>query len=200
MAVKSIQLGHDPAPAVREAAAVLLAGGVMIFPTETVYGIGVAAGDARALAKLRALKRRDADKPFQLLVSDVTMAKRLGAVFSMRAERLARNYWPGPMTMVVPDGTGSTLGIRIPNSPFVLALCGELDRAIISSSANPAGAPPPGDAADADVFGDAVALLVDGGPVIEGVPSTVVKCEGDTYVILRRGGISDDAIDAAWNE
>lgn len=201
LAKKHIDIGDDIRPAVREAAEILRNGGVIVFPTETVYGIGVISGNAAALGRLRSLKERDADKPFQYLAADLTMAKSMGAVFSTKAEKLARNYWPGPLTLVVPDGTdGGTLGIRVPDSLFVFALCRELGRPIVSSSANPAGAPPPVTAAAADVFGDAVDLLVDGGGTADGVPSTVVRCRADSFEILRSGGVDDEAIQAAWDE
>lgn len=197
----AIPMNEDAAMrrAVDRAAEVLAGGGVVVFPTETVYGVGVASGDAAALAALRRLKERDAGKPFQFLAADMTMATKLGAVFPAGAKNLAESFWPGPMTLVVPDGTGGMIGVRIPDSPFVLELCRKLDRAIVSSSANPAGAPPPPDADAADAFGDDVALLVDGGPVVGGVPSTVVRCSGEGFEILRPGGISTNALVAAWN-
>lgn len=202
MAMERIATGKSMDAAVEKAARIMEEGKVVVFPTETVYGIGVISGNSAALAALRRLKNRDSGKPFQYLAADVRMAKALGAVFESKAQKLARNYWPGPLTLVVPDGTGSggTLGIRIPDSPFVHALCKRLGRAIVSSSANPAGQPPPLDADAADAFGDAVALLVDSGPVVGGVPSTVVRCAIDDYEILREGGLSAEAIDAAWNE
>lgn len=201
MARQSISLANTLDEAVAKAAGVFRAGGVVVFPTETVYGIGVASGDAAALAKLRRLKQRDAEKPFQLLTADIDAAKKNGAVFSSRCLRLARRFWPGPLTIVVPDTSGTgTLGIRIPDSCFVLALCRELEIPIISSSANSAGRMPPLDAAAADTFGDDVDLLVDGGAVTGGTPSTVVRCLGDKYEILRPGGIGAEAIASAWRE
>lgn len=205
MVIRRIHIKDGMDEAVSEAAAAMERGGVVIFPTETVYGIGVLSGDAAALARLRALKGRAADKPFQLLTSGVDMARNLGAVFSTRAANLARNYWPGPLTLVVPDGTGGdgTLGVRVPDSPFALALIERLGRPIVSSSANPAGMTPPVDADAADVFSggeDGVALLVDGGPVVGGMPSTVVRCGTDEYEILREGGVDIEAVRAAWEE
>lgn len=205
MAIRRIHLQDGMDKAVSEAAAAMERGGVVIFPTETVYGIGVVSGDAAALARLRLLKGRAADKPFQLLTSGVGMARKMGAVFSSRAAKLARNYWPGPLTLVVPDGTGGdgTLGIRVPDSPFALALIERLGRPIVSSSANPAGMPPPLDADAADVFSygeDGVALLIDGGPVVGGTPSTVVRCGVDAYEILREGGVDGEAVRVAWEE
>ncbi len=201
MAREAIVCGADPRPAAVRAAEVLRGGGVVVFPTETVYGVGVAAGDPVALDKLRRLKGRPAEKPFQHLAADVDMAKRLGAVFSGRAERLARRFWPGALTLVLPDGRspGGTLGIRIPDSPFVLALCRELAGPIVTSSANAAGSPPPATAAAADAFGDDVDLLVDGGEAVGGVASTVARCVGEEVHILREGGVSGAAIRAAWD-
>lgn len=201
MAVKRIAIGDNMEAAVRKTVETFRQGGTVVFPTETVYGVGVLSGDAAALDRLRRLKGRSDAKPFQYLVSDVEMARRFGAVFTGGAAKLARNYWPGPLTLVVPDGTGtSTLGIRVPDSPFILAVCRELNRPIVSSSANPAGGEAPLDAAAADVFGDDADLLVDGGPATDGVASTVVRCDAGGYEILRCGGVDAEAIDAAWNE
>ncbi|MCD8140104.1 MAG: threonylcarbamoyl-AMP synthase [Planctomycetaceae bacterium] len=205
MAARHIAVQDGLDEAVEAAAEVMENGGVAIFPTETVYGIGVVSGDAAALDKLRRLKERGPDKPFQYLVADAEMAKAMGAVFPGRAGRLANHFWPGPMTMVVPDGTGGngTLGLRVPNSPFVLALLERLRRPIISSSANHAGEEPPCDVNAADVFAggpDGVELVVDGGPVMCGLPSTVVRCFEGGFEILREGSIDNEALRVAWEE
>lgn len=202
MAKRNIELSQDTKKAVKETAEVLEAGGVAVFPTETVYGIGVITGNADALAKLRRLKGRAEGKPFQFLAADMEMARHsLGAVFSTKAKKLANNYWPGPLTIVVPDGTGDgTLGIRVPDSLFVYELCKRLERPIIASSANPAGSVPPLSAGAADVFGEEIDILVDGGPIVDGIPSTVVRCIGDEYEILRCGGVSAADIESAWDE
>ncbi len=200
MAAKTIRIANDWQSAVAPAAEVLRAGGVLVFPTETVYGIGVAADRPDALEKLRRLKQRPDEKPFQFLAADRAMAKSIGAVFSEKAERLAQAFWPGPLTLVVPDAAGAAfLGIRVPASAFVLALCRSLGGPIISSSANPAGAPPPADAAAADCFGTEVDLLIDAGAVAAGIPSTVVRCGEEKYEMLREGGIPQTSIDSVWN-
>lgn len=200
MAKETIICGADPKGAAVRAAGVLRDGGVVVFPTETVYGIGVAAGSPAALATLRRLKARPDEKPFQVLAADMAMAENLGAVFSGQAERLAMRFWPGALTLVLPDGAGGTLGIRVPDSPFVLALCRELGGPVVTSSANAAGDAPPATAAAADVFGDAVDLLVDGGPAAAGVASTVVKCDGAACDILREGAIPASAVRDVWEE
>lgn len=200
MAAKIISLSDGLDEAVNAAVASLRESGVIVFPTETVYGIGVTAGDPIAYAKLRCLKQRPDGKPFQYLCADVQMAEGLGAVFSEQCLRLAENFWPGPLTMVVPDGTEEgSLGIRIPDSSFMLALCRKLEKPIIASSANVSGKRVPQDAATADTFGNAVCLLVDGGATTEGVPSTVVRCLDNQCEILRAGGIKSEAIKAVWS-
>lgn len=199
MAAKRIAITDGLEAAVEAAAGVFASGGLVVFPTETVYGIGVAAGQADALAKLRRLKSRDAAKPFQFLAADMAMAEAMGAVFSRPARRLAERCWPGPLTLVVPNRLGGEeLGIRIPDSAFMLAVCRRLGGAVISSSANPAGLPPPRDADEADAFGAETDLLVDGGPVAGGTPSTVLRCRADNYEILRQGGVSAETIRHIW--
>lgn len=196
MARRRIGLEEGTAEA---AAAVLAAGGVAVFPTETVYGVGAAAGHAGGMARLRTLKGREGGKPFQLLAADIGMAAEAGAVFRGGALALARRFWPGPLTLVVPARDGTALGIRIPDFPFVRDLCLRLGGMVAASSANRAGEPAPADAEAADAFGDAVDLLVDAGPASGGVASTVVECLRDDYRILREGAIAAPALAAAWN-
>lgn len=203
MAAKTIRIDADDgdARAVAAAVDVLRAGGVLLFPTETVYGIGAASSRADALAKMRRLKERPDGKPFQLLAADAAMAEKIGAMFDAGAKRLAQTFWPGPLTLVVPNANsaeGETLGIRVPASELMLAVCCALGEPVIYSSANPAGRPPPKDAASADCFGDEADLLLDAGAAANGTPSTVVRCRGETYEILREGGIATESIDAVW--
>lgn len=202
MAKEVIRIEHTLDPAVSAARRVFERGGVAIFPTETVYGIGVVSADPDALARLARLKRRPDNKPFQLLVSGRDMAVALGAKFSPGACRLADRFWPGPLTLVVSDANdanGGTLGVRAPRSAFMLEVLRGLGRAVVSSSANPAGSPPPTEAALADAFGDAVDLLVDGGPCEEKEPSTVVRCGEDDFTILRQGALAEAEIRGVWH-
>lgn len=199
MAKEVIRISHTLEPAVSAACHTFERGGVVVFPTETVYGIGVISADPDALARLARLKQRSDGKPFQLLVSGRDMAVSLGARFSPGACRLADTLWPGPLTLVVPDAAGATLGVRAPRSAFMLEVLRELGRAVVSSSANPAGLPPPTEAALADVFGDDVDLLVDGGPSEEKEPSTVVSCGENDFTILRQGALAEAEIRGVWH-
>ncbi|MDR3078386.1 MAG: threonylcarbamoyl-AMP synthase [Planctomycetota bacterium] len=200
MAPSRVSLSEDPEAALAAAAGILAGGGVAIFPTETVYGVGAAAGCPEALARLRRLKGREDGKPFQFLAADLEMARALGVRVTPEAERLARRFWPGPLTLVMPSEKGGEgVGIRIPDAPFVLALCRRLGRALVASSANPAGAPPPTDAQAAEVFGEAVDILVDGGRT-DGAPSTVASCLDGELRILRPGALDPLFLFAAWRE
>ncbi len=219
---------EDFAGTLRRAAECFLRGGVVVFPTETVYGVGVAAGDAAALGRLREIKRRDGGKPFQRLAADVEMAERLGTVFSPSARRLAEKFWPGPLTLVLPakavlpaslrdnangsaiatanDSVGEsadgTLGVRVPAFPWVLEVCRLLASPIVSSSANEPGLPPALDGEAAWEFALAVGadLFIDGGAIPGGVASTVARCNGNDLQILRQGALPEADLRAVWRD
>lgn len=195
-----MRLDTDFTSAVTAAVESLATGGIVIFPTETVYGIGVDAVNQEALSRLRGLKGRDADKPFQLLIADSRMGLTMGGLFSPGAKRLADRYWPGPLTLIVPDAQGGTLGLRVPDHDFILAVIKKFGRAIATSSANPGGQPPPVEADGADVFGTAVDLLIDGGVCVVGTASSVVLTDKDNgFRVLREGAIAGEDLAVVWN-
>ncbi|HEY6608525.1 MAG TPA: L-threonylcarbamoyladenylate synthase [Candidatus Limnocylindria bacterium] len=173
------------------AAELLRDGEVVAFPTDTVYGIGVAASRPDRIEALFALKSRPLDRRIPLLVADLAQARELGARADERAERLTEAFWPGPLTLVVPMG-GATQAFRAPDHPVALALIGEAG-AIYATSANISDEP---DTLGADevliAFAtrqDGLAAVVDGGPVPGGVASTVLDLSGDSVRILRDGPI-----------
>ncbi len=201
-----------------QAAACLREGGIAAFPTETVYGVGVRADDPAALARLAAVKGRQPDKPFAILVADIAGARALVGALPATAERLMRHFWPGPLTVVVsipppakpafgrerdrrsgplrgPLAGGRTIGLRCPDHPIARAFMRAAGVPIAASSANRSGA------ADARTAAEVVAALsgvvdfiVDGGPCREGRPSTVVEVTDDRVQILREGAIAKTAI------
>ncbi|HYM49796.1 MAG TPA: L-threonylcarbamoyladenylate synthase [Candidatus Limnocylindrales bacterium] len=188
----------DP-PHVEAAAARLRAGGVIAFPTETVYGVGALAGDPGAVSRLYAIKRRPGSQPMILLVRDAAQVEAL-AVADERARRLMRRFWPGALTIVLPRrpgmrtpaALGETLAFRAPGHPVVLDLLQCLGEPLASSSANRAGDPPPLDAVAAlAALGDDVDLVLDGGAVTIGRPSTIVDLSGPSMRILRQGSITE---------
>jgi L-threonylcarbamoyladenylate synthase len=187
----------------------LRAGGVVVFPTESVYGLGADATSAAAVARLVAVRGREAGKPILVLVRDLAMAEAMSATFPPVARRLACRLWPGPLTLVVPArpglpepltaGTG-TIGVRVPGHPTAAALVAGLGGPLTAPSANPPGGASPRriEAARAH-FGDAVDAYVDGGE-LPGGASTVVAVDGDVVRVLREGLVPRAAIDAALAE
>jgi L-threonylcarbamoyladenylate synthase len=184
--------------AARDAAlGALRRGELALFPTETVYGVGADAAHPAAVARLAAAKGRPDGKPFQWLVSDADAARRGSTGWDDRAARLARAFWPGPLTLVLPAGDG-TVGWRVPAHDWLLGLLRALGGPIVASSANPAGLPPPKTCAEAvRLLGGSASLAVDGGTIAEGSPSTVAELTRDGLRVLRPGAISEEALRAA---
>jgi L-threonylcarbamoyladenylate synthase len=186
--------------------AALAAGELVVFPTESVYGLGADARSAAAVDRLVSVRGRDPGKPILVLVRDLAMAETVAADVPSAARRLARKFWPGPLTLVLPArdelpapltaGTG-TIGVRVPGHPDATALVAGLGGPVTAPSANPPGAPPPRNVADARAyFGDAVAVYVDGGELTGG-GSTVASIENDRVRVLRAGPVSEAALTAA---
>jgi L-threonylcarbamoyladenylate synthase len=183
---------------IRRAASVILHGGIVAFPTETFYGLAVDALDARALARLYALKDRTEAKVSALLVEDLSMFARLCSDLPRRARELAREYWPGPLTIAAParedlpaplvqDGF---VAARMSSHPLAHALVAVTGRPITATSANPAGQPPVQSAAAvAAYFQGRNFHLLDGGETPGGLPSTIVRVRGDEVTVLRQGAI-----------
>lgn len=179
------------------AAAELRAGGVLAFPTETVYGIGTLRGNAAGMEQMRRIKGRDAEKPFQILIPAPEYAEKCAEV-SPLARRLIERFFPGPLTLVLPDGTGGTAGIRMPQNDWLLRLMKLLDCALVATSANRSGEPPATTASMAETaLGEDLALIIDGGPSKVGAASTVAQLCGDKIKILRAGVIRAEDLQAA---
>ncbi|OYZ99377.1 MAG: threonylcarbamoyl-AMP synthase [Rhizobiales bacterium 17-65-6] len=187
--------------AVTEAARVLQAGGLVAFPTETVYGPGADAGNPPAVAQVYAAKGRPAFNPLISHVPDLDAAVRLGT-FSEAALRLARAFWPGPLTLVVPcRDTGAvcdlaragldTVALRVPAHSVARAFLAAAGRPVVGPSANRSGHVSPTLAAhvDADLDGR-IDVILDAGPTPVGVESTIVDCSGEHPALLRPGGIA----------
>jgi L-threonylcarbamoyladenylate synthase len=196
-------LAPDPAGLAR-AAATLAQGGLVAFPTETVYGLGANAGDDRAVAAIFAAKGRPHFNPLILHVADVAAARALGR-FDDRAERLAAAFWPGPLTLVLPlrDGAGvsplataglPTVALRVPAHPVARALISAFGGPVAAPSANPSGRVSPTTAAHvAAGLGARIDAVVDGGPCPVGLESTILGLDGPA-VLLREGGIAAERL------
>jgi L-threonylcarbamoyladenylate synthase len=178
-------------------AAQLLAGGAVVaFPTDTVYGIGVAASVPERVEALFAIKRRPPEKQIPMLVADLSEARTAGFDADARAERLAQRFWPGALTLVLGD-EGGTQAFRAPDHPVALALI-RAAGPILATSANRSGEP---DTLGADevliafaMAGDELAAVVDGGQVPGGRPSTVLDLSVDPARVLRDGPLARDLL------
>lgn len=200
----SIVLAGDTADVVEQIAAVLSAGGVVVLPTDTVYGLAALARDRSATERLFELKGRAAAVPVAVLCADVAQALELADPAAGPAvAAAAQRWWPGPLTLVVPRRAGvdlhlgepaSTIGLRVPDHDLVRAVAVAVGP-IAATSANRHGEPTPSTAANVQAaLGTGVDLVVDGGVVAAGA-STVIDATGDPWTVLREGPIpSGDVI------
>lgn len=185
---------------ITHAVEILKAGGVILLPTETVYGIAADARSKSAIDKIFELKKRDGNKPLQVMVASIEQAEKI-AHFNDKARELARKHWPGALTIVLKlrsDGianyfnrAGDTVGIRIPNHPIALEIIRELNSPIAASSANISGEDPNIDFATASkTLGDKLDHLIDGGKSTIGISSTVIDAtDGANIKIIREGSV-----------
>jgi L-threonylcarbamoyladenylate synthase len=207
MTLRRVQDGPDGRAAAIEA---LRAGGVIAIPTDTVYGIGVSLDTPGGIERLFAAKSRPPDKAIALLLADAGQAAEIGEL-TPAARALAAAFWPGGLTLVVPrrtdralpaaltggelaPGAIPTVGLRVPNHDAPRALARELGP-LPTTSANRSGEPEARDADEIErLLGDAIDLVLDGGPAGGGPASTVVDVTTDTPRILRAGALDEEAI------
>ncbi|WP_296572052.1 L-threonylcarbamoyladenylate synthase [Phreatobacter sp.] len=202
----TLRLAPDAA-GMAEAGRLLRAGRLVAFPTETVYGLGADATDGRAVAAIYAAKGRPSFNPLIAHVATPEAALALGR-FNADARALARAFWPGPLTLVVPVASGEavadlaragldTVGLRVPSHPVAMALLAATGRPVAAPSANLSGHVSPTTAAHvlADLDGRIDAVM-DGGATAVGVESTIVACLDGPPVLLRPGGVPRDAVEA----
>ena len=178
-----------PAPAViEEAAQILRRGGLVIFPTETVYGVGANADDARAVERLYRVKGRPSGQPVTVHLADAALVRQMAVEWPRAAEALSRQFWPGPLTLVVPRREGGSVGLRVPRHPVAEALLAAAQVPVVAPSANVSGHPPPTTADEADhELGALVEYLIDAGSTPFGEASTVVDCTVTPPRLLRMG-------------
>jgi L-threonylcarbamoyladenylate synthase len=192
--------------AIRQAAAALTRGDIVAFPTETVYGLGANALDARAVAKVFAAKERPRFNPLIVHVPDLEAAERY-AVVNDTARKLAAAFWPGPLSLVLKKRPASgiaelvsagldTIALRSPAHKVAQALLQAANLPIAAPSANRSGRISPTTAADVEAeLGDRPAMILDGGPCPVGIESTVVAVLGDAPALLRPGAVTREAIE-----
>jgi L-threonylcarbamoyladenylate synthase len=197
--------GSDEA-AIAAGARALAAGDLVAFPTETVYGLGANALSPQAVSRVFAAKGRPPDHPLICHVADAGGLAPLVAEVSPDARALAQAFWPGPLTIILPrsqavpdavTGGRDTVAVRVPDHPLALALLEQFGGPVAAPSANRFGRPSPTRAGDVVTeLGDAVTVVLDGGPCAIGIESTVLDLTTEPPQVLRPGGISAEAIAA----
>lgn len=209
---RRIDVRHDPDPDLEEVIAHLEAGGLVAYPTETVYGIGGTMTEA-AVAALGRLKGREPDKPFLALVATAEAVPDLE--WTEAARTLAEIFWPGPLTLVLPDPTGifppgvrdertGAVGIRVSPHPLVSKLLARLGGPLTSTSLNEPGRPPAVSGSEAvEVvrrLGGKDVLVLDAGTLARSAPSTVVDCTAPEPIVLREGAVPAERLRCAIPE
>jgi len=203
--VKATPVVHTSSPgAIEKAAAIIRQGGLVAFPTETVYGLGADACNPLAVARIFEVKQRPSIDPLIVHVADAESARRYGEFPHQPAAELMRKFWPGPLTLVVvkkdivpPIVTAGldTVAIRVPAHPAALGLIRACGRAIAAPSANPFGYVSPTEARHvADQLAD-IDLILDGGRCPVGVESTILSLVDPRPCVLRAGGVPPEAIE-----
>jgi L-threonylcarbamoyladenylate synthase len=181
-------------------------GGMIAYPTETFYGLGVDPFNEIAIKKLFALKGRDFDKPVSILIKDKKMLLTVVEAISPLAEILIKKFWPGPLTIIfkakksIPSiltgGTGK-IGVRISSNPITQKLLEEIDSPITTTSANPSGEKSPVTANKVmGYFGNKIDLILDGGMLYGKLGSTIVDVTEGELAVIREGEITVEAISA----
>jgi L-threonylcarbamoyladenylate synthase len=189
--------------AVHKAAEVLANGGLVVFPTDTVYGLAASIDRPDAVARLYTAKGRPLDRPIPVLVSSRRQAERLAASVDRNSQLLMERFWPGGLTILLPAAdwlpfevvrdTGQ-VGVRMPHHRLALAIIEASGGALATTSANRSGEPEAKTTEQVrDVLGSAVDLILDGGTG-GGIPSTVVRFSGNDLIVLRRGAIEPERL------
>ena len=191
---------------IAKAGQILKDGGLVAFPTETVYGLGANALDVNAASKIYAAKGRPSDNPLIIHIAKMESLDKIASQVPERALELAKVYWPGPLTMIFPKSeivpcqiTGglTSVAVRMPNHAIALELIEAGGGFIAAPSANTSGRPSPTSAAHvAEDLGDSVDMIIDGGDTTIGLESTIIDFSSDEITILRPGAITQDMIEA----
>jgi L-threonylcarbamoyladenylate synthase len=205
-----ISAEHPDAEKIQNALEVIHAGGLVAFPTETVYGLGADALNAGAVQKVFEAKGRPSDNPLIVHIASLENVQQFAVSVSEKGLQLARRFWPGPLTLVfqrnnrVPDIVTAglnTVALRVPDHPVTLELLRKFKGGIVGPSANVSGTPSPTSAEH--VYNDLngkIDIIIDAGPTAIGVESTVLDVTVDPPVILRVGGLSREEIEKEIGE
>lgn len=195
--------GNDP-DCLARALKVLHDGGLVAFPTDTVYGLGALALDGTAVQSIYSAKDRPVEKAIPVLLAEAQEMEKVGSNIPSMARKLADHFWPGPLTLIIPKNRSlpntvsstDTVGVRVPDHPLARALLNFVGPLAVTS-ANLSGRSSPSTAEEvfAQLTGR-IALIIDGGKTPGGVASTVVDCTGEKPVVIRTGPLTLDELEA----
>jgi L-threonylcarbamoyladenylate synthase len=204
MAIKTKVIQASSESAIHRAVAVLEAGGLVAFPTDTVYGVAALPWDLDAVARLYVAKQRPRHLPIPLLLSDADQLSRVATPVPACAP-LAERFWPGGLTLVLPKtetvppvvSPGPTVAVRVPDLAPARDLIREAGGVLAVTSANISGQPSPVTAGEVEEqLGGRIDLIVDGGPCPGGVPSSLLDCTASPPKLLRRGAVPEERLRA----
>ena len=183
------------ASAIKQAAQILRRGGLVAFPTETVYGLGADSTNPAAIEHLNKVKGRPPEKPYSLHLYSKEQLRAYVTTVPALATRLMERFWPGPLTIVMAGNDGKIVGFRLPDHPIARAFLEACAVPVVAPSANRSGFPPPTDIKEvlSALDGD-IDCLIDGGPTKWGRESTVVELVGNRVEIRREGAILKETI------
>ena len=203
--IRKINKEHPDPEVIREAGGILRAGGLVAFPTETVYGLGADALNEEAAKKIYAAKGRPSDNPLIIHITNMKDLERIVTEIPETAKKVAESYWPGPLTMIfekaeiVPYGTTGglkTVAVRMPDHPVARAVIDAGGGYIAAPSANTSGRPSPTCAEHvAEDLSGRIEMIVDAGPVDIGVESTILDMTVDPPMILRPGAVTREMLE-----
>lgn len=201
-------LSLEDSRALEQAIGALQNGGVIAFPTDTVYGIGASLEHPQALRRIYDLKGRSPDKPLPILIARVEMLDMLSPDVDERLVDLAEQFWPGALTIVMPaadhlpaevKAPDNTIGVRLPNHSIPLSIAERAGGAIATTSANFSGQHSTHTASEIrEAFGSAIDIILDGGFAPQENPSTVIRVVDGDIEVLREGVISTETLRMAW--
>lgn len=179
----------------KRAAIVIKKGGLVAFPTETVYGLGADYLNKKAIQRLYRVKKRPKDKPFTIHISNLAELVKLSCEIALFSKHLMERFWPGPLTLILKTKTGEKIGFRMPRNNLALEFISACSTPIVAPSANISGREAPCNAEDVlkDLNGK-IDLLLDGGGTDIGIESTVVDASAFPYKVLREGAIHKSQI------
>ena len=180
---------------IRLAAEILRGGGLVAFPTETVYGLGANSNDMAAVDRVYEVKHRPREKQLLLHIADVSKVYQYAASIPQEAYKLMHRFWPGPVSIVLRAKSGGTVGFRFPRNQVAYALLREANVPVVAPSANLSGQTPPKTAAEVlSYLSGKIEVVLDGGKTALGIESTIVDLTGDMWKVVREGTVTPSAV------